>query len=214
MKRLSLFVFALLLSNLVFGQTIHIQAGTSLSKLDWQINQVNMDIFNEALIGSSVFAGMDYFEKKYFNLSSNLGYIRKGGKDLITLTDERGYPIDESTEKAKLNYVTANTTLELKYPIREKIIPFIGAGPRIDYLISHNNVFDSMDERDVLNDFNIGLILGGGIKYDLSEFQIGLRADYYLNFANVADWPAETGYLAGKVKDKTMTLNMTIGYKL
>jgi hypothetical protein len=35
-----------------------------------------------------------------------------------------------------------------------------------------------------------------------------------LNFDKVADWTAQAGNLSGKVDDKTMTLNLVIGYKL
>ena len=105
-------------------------------------------------------------------------------------------------------------TLDLKYPIKEKIIPFISFGPRFDYLIGYTKQFNALNEVDVLKNYSIGLILGGGVKYDLSRIQIGLRADYYLNFDKIADWPAQTGNLGGKVKDKTMILNLMIGYKL
>lgn len=214
MKHLKLLAFGLILSNLSFGQIIKIQTGATLSKFDWKIGNLDLEPFNETLIGYSVFAGMDYFEKKFFNLSSNLGFIRKGGKGKITFTTATGEPIDEKSEKAKLGYFTVNTTLDLKYPIKDKITPFISVGPRFDYLASYSKVFDGLNEIDELKKYNIGLILGGGIKYDLSKIQIGLRADYYLNFEKVADWPLQTGNLGGEINDRTITLNLIIGYRL
>lgn len=214
MKKTGLLLIGLTIAILTNGQTVKIQTGTTLSKLDWQIGSLDLSPYNETLIGYSVFAGIDYFENKYFNLSSNLGFIQKGGKGTITFTTETGEPIDEKTEKAKLDYFTVNTTFDLKYPIKNKIIPFISVGPRFDYLVSYSSEFDGLNDIDALKKFNLGLILGGGIKYDLSKIQIGLRADYYLNFNKVADWLAQTGNLGGKVNDKTMTLNLTIGYKL
>lgn len=214
MKQLKLLVLGLLLSNLSFGQILKIQTGTSFSNLDWKIGNFDLELFNETLIGYSVFAGMDYFDKTYFNISSNLGFIRKGGKGTFTFMNELGEPIDEITETAKLEYLSVNTTLDLKYPIKGKIIPFITVGPRFDYLTSYNKELDGLNEIDALERYNVGLILGGGIKYDLSKIQIGLRADYYLNFNKVADWPSETGNIGGTVTDKTMSINLSIGYKL
>jgi len=214
MKHLTLLVFGLLLSTLIFGQTLKIQTGTTLSKLDWKIGNLDLAPYNETLIGYSVFAGMDYIENKYFNLSSNLGVLRKGGRGTITFTTEIGEPIDDKTEKAKLDYFTVNTTLDIKYPIKDKIFPYISFGPRFDYLTSYSKEFDGLKEIGALKKYNFGLILGGGIKYELSKIQIGLRADYYLNFDKVADWPAQPGNLGGEVNDKTMTLNLIIGYKL
>jgi hypothetical protein len=192
------------------GQHIKIQTGTTLSKLDWQ----NLGLYNETLIGHSLLAGIDYLENKYFNLSSNLGFIQKGGKETLIFVDVEGEQIAEITMEAKLDYFTVNTTLDLKYPIKDKILSFISVGPRFDYLVSYSYPFDGLNDAGVLKKYNFGLILGGGIKYDLSEIQIGLRADYYLDFDKVADWPAETGNSGGKVEDKTITLNLTIGYKL
>ena len=77
MKKIGLLLIGLTFVILLNGQTIKIQGGTSISKLDWQnANQLN----NKKLIGHSVFAGLDYFDKQYFNLSSNIGLIRKGGE--------------------------------------------------------------------------------------------------------------------------------------
>lgn len=192
MKQFKLLLIGLLLSNLAFGQTVKIQTGTTLSKLDWQINHLDFAPYSEAIIGYSVMAGIDYLESKYFNLSSNLGFIRKGGKGTITFTTETGEPIDERTGRAKLDYFTVNTTFDFKYPVKDKIIPFVSFGPRFDYLAGFSKEFDGLNELDALKDYNIGLILGGGVKYDLSKIQIGLRADYYLNFVKVADWPEHT----------------------
>lgn len=214
MKQFKLLVFGLLLSSLASGQTVKIQTGTTVSKLDWEIGNMNFSPYNETLIGYSVFAGIEYLENKFFNLSSNLGVVRKGGKEKVTYVTETGELIDKKTEKATLDYITVNSTFDIQYPIKDKVLPFMSVGPRFDYLISYSNVFDSLKEIDALKKYNIGLILGGGIKYDLSKVQIGLRADYYLDFYKVADWPAQTGNLGGKVNDKTVTLNFMIGYKL
>jgi hypothetical protein len=138
MKHLNLLVFGLLLSNLAFGQTLKIQTGTTLSQLDWKLGILDIDPYSETMIGYSVFAGMDYLENMYFNLSSNFGFIRKGGKGTITFTTETGETIDEKTEKAKLNYFSVNTTFDLKYPIKDRIIPYISVGPRFDYLTSYS----------------------------------------------------------------------------
>ncbi len=214
MKQFKLLVFGLLLSSLASGQTVKIQTGTTISKLDWEIGNMNLAPYKETLIGYSVFAGIEYLENKFFNLSSNLGVVRKGGKEKVTYVTETGELIDKKTEKATLDYITVNSTFDIQYPIKDKVLPFMSVGPRFDYLISYSNVFESLKEIDALKKYNIGLILGGGIKYDLSKVQIGLRADYYLDFYKVADWPAQTGNLGGKVNDKTVTLNFTIGYKL
>lgn len=205
MKKIGLLLIGLTFAILLNGQTIKIQGGTSISKLDWQnADQRN----NKKLIGHSVFAGLDYFDKQYFNLSSNIGLIRKGGEYDINFDSD-----EIASDKPILDYLSMNTTIDFKYSIKEKFTPFISVGPRVDFLIK-KKYFYSLKGNGELNDASIGLLLGGGFKYDISNLQFGLRADYYLNFTEVADWTIESIGKGGEVSVNTFTINLTIGYKL
>ena len=216
MKKTGLLLIGLTFATLTNGQTLKIQGGTSISKLDWQLKGMNIDPFyNETLIGYSIFAGLDYLDKQYYNLSTNIGMIRKGGKDEIVLTDQYGELTGQTiTEKPTLDYLSINTMIDLKYRIKETVTPFISFGPRFDYLVSSSKHFDSLEEIDELKSTSIGLILGGGLKYDISNLQFGLRADYYLDFTKVADWTIENTGNGGEVTVNTFTINLTIGYRL
>jgi hypothetical protein len=216
MKRLGLFLISMTITILVNGQTIKIQAGTSISNLDWKYKGINVDpVYKETLIGYSFFTGMDYFDKQYFNLSSNIGMIRKGGKGEIALIDQNGELAGQTIiEKPTLDYLSINTTVDLKYPIKEKVFPFICFGPRLDYLFNNSKHFDGLKDLNELNNTTIGLILGCGLKYYISNIQLGLRADYYLNFTKVADWTIQNSGIGGEINVNTFTTNLTIGYKL
>jgi hypothetical protein len=216
MKKIGLLLIGLTIAVLLNAQTINIQGGTSFSKLDWELKGINVDPFlTETLIGYSFFAGLDYLDKQYFNLSSNIGMIRKGGKGEVELTNINGDLTDETvTVKPNLDYFSINTTFDLKYRIKEAVSPFISIGPRLDYLVSSSKMFDDLKDMDELNNVAIGLILGGGLKYDYSNLQFGLRADYYIDFTKVADWKIEETNTEGEVTVNTFTINLTIGYKL
>lgn len=63
MKKAGLLLIGLTIAILTNGQVIKIQGGTSISRVDWQLKGVNNDpLFNEILIGYSIFAGIDYLE--------------------------------------------------------------------------------------------------------------------------------------------------------
>lgn len=216
MKKAGLLLIGLTIAVLSSAQTIKLQGGTSFSKLDWELKGTNVDpFFSETFIGYSFFAGLDYLDKQYYNLSSNMGMIRKGGKGEVELTDINGDLIGETvTEKPTLDYFSINTTFDLKYRIKEAVSPFISIGPRLDYLVSSSKIFDDLKDIDELNHLAIGMILGGGLKYDYSSLQFGLRADYYVDFTNVADWKIEETGIEGEVNVSTFTINLTIGYRL
>jgi hypothetical protein len=211
MKKIGLLLIGLTIAVLTNGQIVKFQGGTSISKLEWKLNDNDVaSFFDEALIGYSMFAGIDYINKQYVNLSSNIGVIRKGGQGKIALVDYGGIIEQNVTGRPTLDYFSVNTTVDLKYPI-EKTVPYISFGPRFDYLFNNSKFFDGLKE---LKSTSIGLILGGGFKRDISNLQFGLRADYYLDFAKVAEWAAESHRIGGHISVNTFTINLTIGYKL
>ena len=214
MKKIVLLLVGLTITIFANGQIVKVQGGTSISEIDWKLNGFNSGLFNEKLIGYSIFAGIDYFDKQCFNLSSNIGVIRTGGKNKIQFTDQSALPIQALIEKATLDYLSINTTIDFKYRMKKTIFPFISFGPRFDYLLNSSKYFDVLDEFGGLKSISIGLILGAGIKYDISNLQIGLRADYYLNFTKVADWTIENSGDGGKISVNTFTINLSIGYRL
>ncbi len=212
MKKLVLIITTFLLTSLTYGQIIKIQGGISSSTIDWGYFDPS---YENSLLGYSVFAGIDYLDKQYFNLSSNVGFVRKGGKVEVLIVDDFGeYNGEIKTEKPTLDYLSLNTLFELKYNIKEIISPFISFGPRFDYLVKNSLFFDNLEENIELKSLSIGMLLGGGIKHDLSKFQLGIRCDYYLNFNNIADWKVWTSNGTREITNNTITVNLTIGYKL
>lgn len=152
---------------------------------------------------------------KYLNLSSNIGIVRKGGKGEFQFTNENGELIGRSvTVRPTLDYLSFNTSFDLKYGVKEKFFPFLGVGPRLDYLLSSSEQFDGLVELGELNDISAGLIFKGGLKYGFSSFQIGLCADYYLDLTQVADWSIESTGVSGEVSVSTFAINLLIGYRL
>jgi len=198
MKRSQLLSIALLISVLSFGQILNIQSGVSISNIDIQTSgsSDNLTQDNKRLVGYSFFVGMDYLQHKNFNLSSNIGMLRKGGQALLYSNWGYGQGIS-----ASLDYLSLNTTCDFQIPIEDKVMPFISFGPRVDLLLNPISEY---------NKFNYGLLLGCGLKYDINnKLQLGLRADYYLNFKDIS----KTGQ-ARTVSDKTFTTNLVLGYRL
>jgi hypothetical protein len=198
MKRSQLLSIALLISVLSFGQTLKIQSGVSISTIDMQTSGSTTGLTkeNKRLVAYSFFVGMDYLQHKNFNLSSNIGMLRKGGQSMFYTNWGYGQGI-----KATLDYLSLNTTFDFQLPIEDKVIPFISFGPRVDVLLNPISEYNS---------FNYGLLLGGGLKYPLSDkLQLGLRADYYLNLRDIS----KTGQTR-TVSDKTFTTNLVLGYRL
>jgi hypothetical protein len=170
------------------------------------------DLYHKMFVGHSLFLGLDYLEHKRYNLSSNVGLLQKGGADEFPEVNSNGDLTGNMVQdRASLNYISFNTCIDYKLMYTKDRQQFISIGPRVDFLYRHNKAFNSIDEIGALKSISTGLIIGTGTKFNIKNFQVGLRADYYLNFNEVA---GPFGPAGGEIKANTVTLNLSVGYIL
>jgi len=215
MRETILTIFFGLLFTFSHGQTINVRIGPTFSKLSWDNSISDNQVFNKSIVGVDALLGIDYLNFKYFNLSSNFGYIQKGGSGTILVTTIQN-PEEEATIDVKtlLHFITANTIFEAKVPIIKFITPFIHAGPRLDYLLSYKedvNMLKGFEDLNKLNKFIYGLIVGGGIDFKISKIKLGVTFDFYWNFNRLVDYISSSGF-KNQIYDKTFTLNAQIDY--
>lgn len=77
--------------------------------------------------------GYQYLDKGWFDLSSNIGYLRKGGQIKVIYNTVYGEFSDHVIFKSKLHYLTINTTFDVKKTSPDGYTFFVGVGPRIDF---------------------------------------------------------------------------------
>ncbi len=202
----------------VSGQVLKVHAGTTMSSLDWNakhtIHNFDRNLFNDTINHIFLFAGVEFYQGRFINISSNIGLVKKGGVDEYQETT-----FDDSTprtiqNRAELNYLVINSTADFFYRITPALYPFVSIGPRADIMLSYNTMFDGLNQNNSLNSINYGLILGLGVNYDIAQFQFGLRAEHYLNFTDIASWSLEEGTVTGRVRDQLFTLGFTLGYRI
>ena len=99
-------LICLFCSEITFSQVIKIENGVSFSKM----NAASSLNFHNPLPFYTVNIGCDYLEKDWFFLSSEIGYVRKGGKGHSN--DEIGF-----SEKNTLDCITLNTSFNVKYNV-------------------------------------------------------------------------------------------------
>jgi hypothetical protein len=204
------------------GQDLTLQIGPSFSTLKWENSMIEAEMYEDNLTGINVLMGIQYLDLKYFNLHSNIGFVQKGGKDSIPLVNVEGEILEIKLFKYRLDYLTLNTTANLKLPVKDIFVPYLFAGPRIDYLVSYKEdvVFlEQFDEMDALNKFTYGLVTGAGFDFQIQQFLIGTVFSYYFNFNKIVDWTTETEIsnipeVTNTVDDKTFTINLKVGYRL
>ncbi|HAY70551.1 MAG TPA: hypothetical protein DCX89_01545 [Saprospirales bacterium] len=191
------------------AQTIQFQAGTSFSSLKHLDSYQNTILSSEILVAHAFMAGLEYINSHHFNVSSNVGIIRKGGLYKLNMINEWGEPSGFRYDRCTLDVMTFNTLLEYKYPVKDILVPFISIGPRVDYLLVYDSFFDIFNEVTTLSSFNAGVSLGAGIKYQFPGYIIGIRSDYFYNMGTIASWISDFG--PTDLKNYHSTLNLTFG---
>lgn len=220
MKHNLIFIFIFLPVMTVFGQTFNVQVGPSFSKSNWENigSSDHNSLLEDKVVGISGSLGAEYWNKKYFNLSSNIGFVQKGGKDSIWTVFGPPDPLPLFPYKLKLNYLTVNTLIVARIPVKDAIFPYIFVGPRVDYLVSYSEdspgIIQGYADRDKVNYLNYGFITGVGIKYKFDKFLLGVVYNYNINLNNLVDFKWTSSGSTYKISDNTYTLNLQIGYKL
>src|SRR6185437_11780071 len=77
----------------LWAQTINFQGGVSISNLHSVLYPTVYTFLGHTRVDPSFSIGMEYLEKKYWSISSNVGYVRKGGNEPGSNTDSLGRPI-------------------------------------------------------------------------------------------------------------------------
>src|SRR5699024_12517858 len=94
-------------SSTVFYQVLIVNNLISISS----VKSKKGDMLSKSMSAYSFSLGVDYLEKEHFYLSSEIGYLKKGGKE-----ENEYLPEPYTNVKETWNYIHLNTTI--RYPIR------------------------------------------------------------------------------------------------
>ncbi|MDR1524155.1 MAG: hypothetical protein LBS79_02715 [Tannerella sp.] len=150
--------------------------------------------------------GIDYFEHPYFYLSNKIGYVEKGGRMNIPVTDIGGNPTFGTLYSKKWEVININTTFRLKYPLNNSHV-YTGLGPFAGFRIGSE--YDISVGLHKANKIHYGLCPELGYNRYLTEkIMIGINASYQNNLNSFS-----TIY-GIKTKNKSFDFTLTLGYNL
>lgn len=181
------------LSTALNAQVFKIENGISISSLK------NLD----RTTNYQVSIGLDYLDRDWYELSSEVGYIRKGSKikhhiymdESISIPDIIKLDLDP-------HYVTINTTFRLKAK-RERETYYAGVGPRVDFKINDPDIHVPVNEYLPKTETVLyGLKCEAGFKYSFSSIDLGINVAYLPSFNKLIDG----------LRDRTFTLGLSVGY--
>lgn len=217
-KKSSVWLVCILLcmSAGVKGQVIRVDGGVAFSKLKAMGIPIN-SFYDDAIRPFQMSVGLEYYDKEWFNLSSSIGYLRKGGSMDLDISDNVGDVPERVKYHDYIDYLTVNTLFNIKRSVRRETY-YVGVGPRLDFKLGASNSSSQTpelmepgmkDARAVV----FGLKCELGFWYDLSEhYRIGANFSYLPSFTKTWVSPAEGSKM--KMGDRTFTLGLSLGYRL
>lgn len=194
-------LFFLLIANssCIFGQVVKVDGGVNIGKF---ANSEKLPILNSNLYTYSVKIGLDYMEHEKYYLSSQIGYTTLGGKEVNMLLEDPDKEISE-----KWNFVEVNTTFRYKFPIKGSHV-FIGAGPKMNFLIDSSKFNSWIYDGYEINKVNIGAKTELGYAVDINHLRAGFVSSYNFDFTPIGG----TKFI--DLKNTSFSLIFSLGYRL
>ena len=206
MKRIALLTVIILATLPLSAQVIKLDVGTSFSQMQ---DDTPMHNFSNTLISNSLAFGVDWLERDWFYLSSEIGYLNTGGVDRIDIMDGSGLPIEEVDWRLQRHNIHLNTTFRGKLGYK-KFHAYLGIGPKVDIPVytDVDTFGDNSSLSFVKNEVMFGLKAEVGVAYNFNDVRVGL------NFAYLPDLTRQASYLNQTTRNDTFKLGIMVGYIL
>lgn len=206
------------------AQVITVENGVSVAKLKHGYEGQNLYPYQMSL-------GMEYMDRGWYNLSSQIGFLKKGGKtDAFKIFWEEDVPAGISHHRLHIRYLTMNTTFEIKTRSADGWVGYIGAGPRLDIYLGNSLYMDNDFRMTGSNGESLGNIVTGsathlcpvvfglkcvaGVKKAIRHLQIGLHVAYLPSFTKTYGRSFTAFHEGSSGWDRTFTVGVSLGYIL
>lgn len=197
MKKIALIITFFTFLCISYAQTIKIDNGISTNS----VKKDRIDLFPNQIPSYSVLLGIEYLDRRWLYLSSEIGYIKLGGQEGGTLN---GVPL---RGKQTWDYTQINTSIRLRATV-SKTEFYLGAGPYLNMLLGSGDFHDSFYDGYSVPGTNWGCKAEIGINENINRFRAGLNCTYLVPFSPVFKSP----YVS--MDPKSITVYLSIGYRL
>lgn len=172
MRKISFIIFSFLLTNTLAAQ--HIKLDNHLLFSDFS-NKNDLPILSNRAERYSVVVGMDYAEKKWYGLSSQLGYMSLGGKETIIFSSTEEERISETK-----GFVHANTTFRAFARVADSRL-FVGLGPYINWLPGNQAFGHALYQGYQYKRIHAGTKAEAGFIHDAGKVRVGVNVAYLMD---------------------------------
>jgi hypothetical protein len=197
MKKLPLIIIGLILAGTSYAQTFKIDNGVTINSLKGE----DFDIFPRKIATYSMMLGVEYFQRKWYYLSSEIGYLKLGGKEGEMADDPA------SGDKQTWNYTQLNTSFRLRMGFSTSEV-YIGAGPYLNLLLGSGGFEKELYTGYTTQRANWGSKLEAGVNGIIDRYKVGLNCTYLVPVSTVA----KSSYTS--IDARSVSIYLSLAYRL
>ena len=189
MRRFSIVVFALLLTQWVAGQTLTLDLGVGLNRPS---NDFTNPYSAKSVNGPTVDAGIRYMFKKKLGIKADVGFNRYGG-------DVPEFKANLTRVNAQIYYNVWDHLYNFQVRLPERLAIFLHAGPGMSFLKPLSAPFNS----NTASNFNA--IAGLAVHYGITD-----RLSVYVDASNIFNIGQKLAYEGNILANKTTATMATL----
>jgi hypothetical protein len=197
MKRISLILLCSMFIVNGYSQVIKFDNGITFNSLKGD----KFDLFPGKVNAYSALVGLEYFERKWFYLSSEIGYLKLGGKDNGTID---GIP---THNEQTWNYGQINTSFRARTTSRKTEF-YLGGGPYANVLLGSGTFDNELYNGYTAERVNWGIKSELGITQNINKVRIGVNGSYLLPISATV----KSQYT--KMNLRSPAIYLSLGYRL
>lgn len=188
MKKSFIVLFLLMVNSAFNAQILNsygIKLGMGMTNQTWEYSSFNLHPKWESITGVSARVFADVSANKYLNIEGEAGFIQKGMKYNIPLTDVTNPDFNGQYRMVynHLNYLTASVMLKAKYDAG-MFTPYILMGPQFSYLAGSKVDKGFAVVYDNLKKSNFGYTAGLGALINFKGLNFLVEYRYEGDFAS------------------------------
>jgi len=196
---IQLLILSFIVVNKLEAQEIRINNGIAFTS----ISNSKINMLEDKIQTYAIFIGVDYFKHSFYELSSEIGYITKGGKE--EWFDNMNYVNVKINEK--FNYLNVNTTFRIIYR-KSNYNVYAGIGPKVDFLVSDDKFQDPIYRDYEISKVNFGAKSEIGFKLNVYEvLNVGMNCSYLFDFNKFG----KSDY--SSLKNNALIVSISVGYE-
>ncbi|SFO16750.1 Outer membrane protein beta-barrel domain-containing protein [Paenimyroides ummariense] len=203
MKKYFLYTVLLLCCNISVAQTVKLNFGRTISSV--KSSHADLDILNKTINTTNVGIGVDLFEKENYYLSNEINFSMLGGKEKNIFLEA---PYDDYSKK--WGYLSLSSSLRYKINFDESKYLFIGAGPKINFIIDSNKFSQTLyEDTYVMKNYTFGVLTElGYVQRIFERYKVGIVGSYSYSITP----NSKTEF--NRLRINPIAINLTLGYSL